>query len=172
MGLITHADTEDEMDKRDLQTIEMSPIGRVRRTSPDEDDRDRSLTCEIVLVEELTGALDGLDEWSHIYVIYWLSQVPRAEEPIVHFPTHKTGSPPLGILATRAPIHPNPIGLTLVELVRREKNVLLVRGLDAYDGTPVLDIKPYPDWERGRFIVVTDFKAPEWVRRIIRQESP
>jgi tRNA (Thr-GGU) A37 N-methylase len=66
----------------------------------------------------------------------------------------------LGILATWAPIHPNPIGLTLVELVRREKNVLWVRGLDAYDGTPVLDIKPYPDWERGRLIVVTNSSSP------------
>jgi tRNA-Thr(GGU) m(6)t(6)A37 methyltransferase TsaA len=158
------------MEGSDLQIIEMSPIGWVRRTSPDEDTRDRSLLCQIVLAEELADALDGLDEWSHVYVIYWLSDVPRSEEPIVHFPSHRDGAPPLGILATRAPIHPNPIGLTLVELVKREKNVLLVQGLDAYDGTPVLDIKPYPDWERGQFIVVTDFRAPGWVRRIVQEE--
>jgi tRNA-Thr(GGU) m(6)t(6)A37 methyltransferase TsaA len=157
------------MDGSNPQIIEMSPIGYVRRTSPDEDTRDRSLLCQIVLAEELADALDGLDEWSHVYVIYWLSDVPRAEEPILHFPGDKDTSPPLGILATRAPIHPNPIGLTLVELVKREKNVLRVRGLDAYDGTPVLDIKPYPDWEKGQFIVVTDFRAPEWVRRIVQQ---
>jgi tRNA (Thr-GGU) A37 N-methylase len=72
----------------------------------------------------------------------------------------------VGILATRAPIRPNPIGLTLVELVQREKSVLLVRGLDASDGTPVLDIKPYPDWERGRLIVVTDFRVPKWLEKI------
>ncbi len=53
----------------DLQIIEMGPIGWVRRTSPDEDTRDRSLLCQIVLAEELTDALDGLDEWSHVYVI-------------------------------------------------------------------------------------------------------
>jgi tRNA (Thr-GGU) A37 N-methylase len=41
-----------------------------------------------------------------------------------------------------------------------------VRGLDAIDGTPVLDIKPYPDWEEGLWIVVTDFRAPEWLREI------
>jgi len=80
-------------------------------------------------------------------------------------------SPPLGILATRAPIHPNPIGLTLVELVKRDENVLLVRGLDAYDGTPVLDIKPYPAWERGRLVVVTDVRIPEWVRRVVEQQT-
>ena len=159
------------MKESELQVIEMRPIGHVRRAGPDEDERDRSLMCEIVLVEELAGALDGLDEWSHVYIIYWLSDVPRPEKPIVHFPSNKAGSDRLGILATRAPIHPNPIGLTLVRLIRREKNMLQVQGLDAYDGTPILDIKPYPDWERGQFIVVTDFRVPEWVRNIVRQES-
>jgi tRNA (Thr-GGU) A37 N-methylase len=62
-----------------------------------------------------------------------------------------------------------PIGVvrrTSVELVKRTQNVLWVRGLDAYDGTPVLDIKPYPDWQR-ELIVVTDFRVPEWLREII-----
>jgi tRNA-Thr(GGU) m(6)t(6)A37 methyltransferase TsaA len=156
------------MEGNDLRKIEMSPIGFVRRTSPDEDVRDKALFSEIVLVQDLACALDGIEGWSHIYVIYWLDRVSRPEEPIVHFPSCGKASPPLGILATRAPIHPNPIGLTLVELIRREKNVLVVRGLDAYDGTPVLDIKPYPDWDQGQFIVVTDFRAPEWVRRIVK----
>ena len=154
-----------------LEKIEMSPVGFVRRASPDEDERDKSLVSEIVLVEGLGQALDGIEEWSHIYVIYWLDKVSRTEEPIVHFPSTKVDSPPLGIFATRAPIHPNPIGLTLVELVKREENVLWVRGLDAYDGTPVLDIKPYPDWERGRLIVVTDFRIPEWVTRVVEQKG-
>ena len=157
------------VERNNLVKIEMSPIGFVRRTSSDEDVRDRDLLSEIVLVKELTRALDGIDEWSHVYVIYWLSRVPRTEEPVVHFPGSRTELPPLGILATRAPIHPNPIGLTLVELIRREENVLLVRGLDAYDGTPVLDIKPYPDWDQGRLLVVTDFSVPEWLTRIIKQ---
>ena len=93
------------------------------------------------------------------------------EEPVLHFHCTKPKSPPLGILATRAPIHPNPIGLTLVELIKQEKNVIHVRGLDAYDGTPVLDIKPYPDWEHGRFIVVTDFRVPAWLRSIIAKRE-
>lgn len=71
------------------------------------------------------------------------------------------------ILAARSPIHPNPIGLTLVDLVKREGHVLWVRGLDAYDGTPVLDIKPYPDWEHGRLLVVTDFRIPEWLTELL-----
>jgi tRNA-Thr(GGU) m(6)t(6)A37 methyltransferase TsaA len=159
------------MEDKIIRKIEMSPVGFVRRLSPDENERDKSLISQIVLVEGLAPALDGVDEWSHIYVIYWLDQVARTEEPIVHFPSSKADSPPLGIFATRAPIHPNPIGLTLVELVKREENVLWVKGLDAYDGTPVLDIKPYPDWERGRLIVVTDFRIPEWVTKVIKRKQ-
>lgn len=154
-----------------LESIEMSPIGVVRRTSAEENERDRDLLCEIVLVDDLAPALDRLDEWSHIYVIYWLNRVEHAEGPVAHFPSREEESPPLGIFATRAPIHPNPIGLTLVELIRRERNVIVVRGLDAYDGTPVLDLKPYPDWEQGQLIVVTDFRVPEWVTRIVERQQ-
>ena len=68
-------------------------------------------------------------------------------------------------------MHPNPIGLTLVELVKREENVLWVRGLDAYDETPVLDIKPYPDWEQGQFRVVTDFEVPDWLTDIMESQD-
>ncbi len=151
------------MDDRKLDRIEIKPIGFVRRTSAKDDEKDRSLVSEIVLTSDLAKALDGIHEWSHIYVIYWLDKVMHNDEPVLHFPGAKPESAPVGILSTRAPIRPNPIGLTLVELIRREKNVIHVRGLDAYDGTPVLDIKPYPDWEHGRFIVVTDFRVPEWL---------
>jgi tRNA (Thr-GGU) A37 N-methylase len=126
----------------------------VSQASPHEHERDRSLVSKIVLNKDLAPALDGIEGWSHIYVICWLDRVLPTEDPILHFPSTDPESLPLGILATRAPIHPNPFGLTLVELIRREGNVLAVR---------VLDIKPYPDWEQGRFIVVTDFRVPEWV---------
>jgi tRNA-Thr(GGU) m(6)t(6)A37 methyltransferase TsaA len=159
------------MGDSDLGKVEMSSIGLVRRASPDENERDKSLVSKIVLGEGLGQALDGIEEWSHVYVIYWLDRVVRTEEPVVHFPSTRVESPPLGIFATRAPIHPSPVGLTLVELVRREENVLWVKGLDAYDRTPVLDIKPYPDWERGGLIVVTDFRIPEWVTRVIKQKE-
>ncbi|MGB3715035.1 MAG: tRNA (N6-threonylcarbamoyladenosine(37)-N6)-methyltransferase TrmO [Candidatus Promineifilaceae bacterium] len=159
------------MDDRKLDRIEIKPIGFVRRMSAEDDEKDRSLVSEIVLTSGLARALDGIHEWSHIFVIYWLNRVMHNDQPVLHFPGSKPQSSPVGILATRAPIHPNPIGLTLVELIKREENVLLVRGLEAYDGTPVLDIKPYPDWEHGRFIVVTDFRVPEWLRRKISKSE-
>jgi tRNA-Thr(GGU) m(6)t(6)A37 methyltransferase TsaA len=149
------------MDGHELIKIEMRAIGFVSRASPDENDRDRSLVAKIVINQALAPALDGIEDWSHIYVIFWMDRVEHKEEPVLHHTNRD-----LGIFAARSPIHPNPFGLTLVELVKREENVLWVRGLDAYDGTPVLDIKPYPDWEKG-LIVVTDFRIPEWLRRII-----
>jgi tRNA-Thr(GGU) m(6)t(6)A37 methyltransferase TsaA len=151
------------MESCELKKIEMSPIGFVRRTSQHEKERDRSLVTQIVLAKALAPALDGIEEWSHIYVIFWLDRKERKEKPVLHHP-HSS----LGIFAARSPIHPNPIGLTLVEFVNREENVLWVRGLDAYDQTPVLDLKPYPDWEQG-LQVVTEFRIPEWLRRTIEK---
>lgn len=153
---------EDSLDA----SIVLHPIGFVRRTSPDENDRDRSLVAAVVVNPDLAPALDGIEEWSHLYVIFWMDRIERPEKPILHHPSNG-----LGILAARSPIHPNPIGLTLVELVKREDNVLWVRGLDALDGTPVLDIKPYPDWSQGRLLVVTDFRIPGWLTRIIEQQE-
>jgi tRNA (Thr-GGU) A37 N-methylase len=101
------------MEQGDLETIKMRPVAVVRRAA-DENERDRSLVSEIVFARELAPALDGVEAWSHIYVICWLDRVARAEEPVLHFPRTETASPPVGIFATRAPIHPNPIGLTLV----------------------------------------------------------
>ncbi len=152
-----------EDDNCRLLRIELSPIGFVQRLSAKENERDRTLLAKIVLDGELAPALDGIEEWSHLYVIFWLDGATRTEEPVLH---HAVSD--VGIFAARSPIHPNPVGLTLVELVKREGNVLWVRGLDAYDGTPVLDIKPYPDWEQD-LLVVTEFRIPDWLARIIRR---
>ena len=144
-----------EMADRDRNTIEMRPIGFVSRALPDENERDRSLVAKIVFDNDIAPALEGID------------RVRQTAEPQL---CHQSSG--AGIFAARSPIHPNPIGLTLVELVKREGNELWVRGLDAYDGTPVMDVKPYPDWEHGRFIVVTDFEVPGWLTEIMeRQEN-
>ena len=153
------------MKERDLGKIEIKPIGFVYRKSPDDDVRDKSLVARILLNKDLMPALEGIEEWSHIYVIFWLDQVVHTREPVLQ---HLTSG--AGIFAARSPIHPNPIGLTLVELVKRDRNVLWVKGLDAYEGTPVVDIKPYPDWEQGHFQVVTDFRAPTWLTRIMEKQ--
>jgi len=155
-----------EMEEHNRNIIEMKPIGIVSRTSSVENERDRNLIAKIVVEKDLAPALDGIDEWSHIYVIFWLDRVVHAVEPELHH--HISG---VGIFAARSPIHPNPIGLTLVELVKREGNVLWVKGIDALDGTPVIDIKPYPDWEQGQLQVVTKFRIPEWLKEFITDKN-
>lgn len=142
------------------QKIEMTPIGLVKRSSPRENEKDRNLVSKIVFRKKFARGLASIENWSHVYVIFWMHKVSNKEKVLIH-PREK-----VGIFATRAPIRPNPVGLTLVEVVKREKNVLWVRGLDALNGTPVLDIKPYPDWEKGHWLVVTSFRTPTWLSNI------
>jgi tRNA-Thr(GGU) m(6)t(6)A37 methyltransferase TsaA len=150
----------------DRTMIKMRPIGFVSRASSGENERDRSLVAKVIFDEKLVAALEGIEEWSHVYVIFWLDRADHGATPEL---CHRGGG--VGVLAARSPIHPNPLGLTLVEVVKREANVLWVRGLDAYDGTPVLDVKPYPDWEQGKFILVTDFRIPEWLAEIMERRG-
>ncbi len=144
--------------------IKMRPIGFVSRASSNENEKDRSLVAKVIFDKRLVAALEGIEEWSHVYVIFWLDRGDNASTPELR---HRGRG--VGVLAARSPIHPNPLGLTLVEVVKREANVLWVRGLDAYDGTPVLDVKPYPDWEQGKLVLVTDFRIPEWLAEIIER---
>lgn len=145
--------------------IEIKPVAVVSRESADENERDRTLISKIVFDKEMTPGLQGIEDFSHIFVIFWLHLVSDSAKTLIH--PRKSADEPVGIFATRAPIHPNPIGLTVVELVRREKNILWVRGLDAIDGTPVLDVKPYPDWADGRLDIVLDFRIPDWLKKIL-----
>jgi tRNA-Thr(GGU) m(6)t(6)A37 methyltransferase TsaA len=146
-----------------LEKIEMKPIGFVQRTSSKENDKDRSLISKVVFNQTLVTALEGIEEFSHLFILFWMHNISNVDKKLV-----LPGLQSLGIFATRAPIRPNPIGLTLVELLKREENVIWVRGLDAFNGTPVLDIKPYPDWERGRWVIVTQFRSPKWLTNMIK----
>lgn len=145
-----------------LKKIEIKPIGSVKRASFDEDVKDKSLVSKIILKKDLTKALDKVEEFSHVFVIFWLNRIMNIKKTVskVH-PRGRADLPLVGIFATRTPIRPNPIGLTLVELVKRERNILWVKGLDALDGTPVLDIKPYDNWDAA-----LNFRVPKWVQRI------
>lgn len=110
----------------------------------------------IIIDPDLAKSLDGLEEFSHIIVLFWMHK-SIGEVPAKVHPQGRSELPLTGIFATRSPHRPNSIGLTIVKLLERKGNILRVRGLDAIDGTPVLDIKPhlpkddisgahYPDW--------------------------
>ena len=144
-----------------ISKIEACPIGVIHRQHADEDINDRDLISKIVIGEKYADGLVGIEDWSHLYVIFWMNKISD-EKKTLTCPGNEPDMPTVGIFATRAPVRPNPIGLTLVELVRREGNVLVVKGLDALEGTPVLDIKPYPYWVKGHWIVITDYRAPAY----------
>lgn len=105
----------------------------------------REVESEIVLRSDLSPALDGIEDFSHIVVFWWL-HLTLEEERSARLKVHPRGrreNPLTGIFATRSPVRPNLIGMTIVQLIERKDNVLQVRGLDAVDGSPVIDIKPF-----------------------------
>ena len=91
------------------------------------------------ILPEFAPGLADIEGFSHLYVI-WEFDRAAGFELIAHPPSDDR---PHGVFATRSPQRPNPIGLTVVTLLRREGRVLHVRGLDMLEGTPILDIKPY-----------------------------
>lgn len=138
--------------------IVLKPIGVVRTTAIGDEVKDKTRTSQVVMCKDLTNALDGISGFSHLFVLFWLHETSAKQRKLlkVH-PRRRKDLPLLGIFATRTMTRPNPIGLTLVELVNVEDNVLTVRGLDAFDGTPVLDIKPFDSWDNAETA-----KVPEW----------
>jgi tRNA-Thr(GGU) m(6)t(6)A37 methyltransferase TsaA len=91
------------------------------------------------ILPELADGLTDIEGFSHLFVV-WAFHRSEGHELLF---TPPTDDRPHGVFATRSPRRPNPVGLTVVELLRREGATLHVRGLDMLDGTPILDIKPY-----------------------------
>lgn len=146
------------------EPVVVRPIGVVRN-SVKEPRREgwESLESTIIVQDRWAGALDGLEGFSHIFVIYWMhlvSDEPRETTTHVH-PRGDPQIPLQGVFATRSPVRPNPIGLSVVPLIERRGNVLRVRGLDAVDGTPVLDLKPY----LAHYEDVPGATIPDWLER-------
>ena len=142
--------------------IKLNPIGYVRRESKDEDIRDRNLVSKIVVRRDLVKALDGVEGFSHLYIVFYMHKVTEEEKRTLKaHPRGRTDIPLLGVFATRISHRPNPIGLSLVELLEHRNNLLFVRGLDAFDGTPVLDLKPADSWD-----MVANARVPEWRKKL------
>ena len=91
--------------------------------------------------KEYLEGLKDLDGFSHIYLIYYFHKIKEPKLSVIPFndATHT----PRGVFSTRTPLHPNSIGLSVVELVKVEGNIVTIKGIDVLDGTPLLDIKPY-----------------------------
>ncbi len=127
-----------------------------------------NMVSSLVLDPKYTRALDGIGEFSHIIVIYWLHKINKTERLILKTHPRRDVSLPLtGIFATRSPARPNPIGISTVKLLGVNANVLTVLGLDAIDGTPVLDIKPY----MPESFSPSDVKLPAWGSATLRNRT-
>lgn len=94
----------------------------------------------IEILPEFAAGLKDIEGFSHFYVLWVFDRSPDFD--LVATPPADNGRPH-GVFATRSPRRPNPIGLTVVELLRRDGAQLHVRGVDMLDGTPILDLKPY-----------------------------
>jgi len=120
------------------------------------------VVSEVVIDSSLTEALDGLEQFSHLIVLYWMHQAPAGQPPVKVHPMGKAELPLVGLFATRSPHRPNSVGKSTVKLLERQGNILRVEGLDAIDGTPVIDIKPYiPGYDS-----TTDAEVPQWVTNL------
>lgn len=136
--------------------IKLRPIGFVRKNSQKDE------TSKVVLFDEFKEGLEGLKDFSHAFIIFWMHKISEGQRKILK--VHPRGKPELpltGVFATRSPARPNPIGLTLVRILKVEGNILTVKGLDAFDTTPVLDIKPF-----GRRSFNEEVRVPEWWKRM------
>jgi tRNA-Thr(GGU) m(6)t(6)A37 methyltransferase TsaA len=141
--------------------IDLTPIGFVKNGIEEPGTEDwQTVNSEIIIKEDLKEALSRIDEFSHIIVIYWMHKLPPSQRSIIK--VHPEANPKLplvGVFASRSPARPNPIGVTTVKLLERRDNVLKVTGLDAIDGTPVLDIKPYIPGDDS----TNEAKIPGWL---------
>lgn len=137
------------------ETVVYTPIGTVASSfnEPGDPKSLRNAESVLVLAEKYIGALDGLDRCKFILVIYHIDRSP-GYRPRVH-PMGDPSIPERGVLATRSPCRPNPIGITVAEILSVEGNRIRVTGLDALNGTPILDIKPYEE----------HFDSPEGIER-------
>ena len=116
---------------------------------------------------EFADGLEGLEQWSHVMIVTHLhAEHPDDPRPgdWRRRPRGRTDMPLLGVFAQRGRMRPNPIGITTVPIVRVEPSRLVVRGLDAVDGTPVLDVKPWaPVYDRA-----DGARVPGWFEELMR----
>ncbi len=125
------------------------------------------IVSELIVRPDLEDALDSLEKFSHLVVIFWMHLSPPGENaPHKTHPQKRTDLPLVGVFATRSPIRPNPLGVTIVKLLEKSGNVLKVIGLDAINGTPVVDIKPYLPGDS-----VSKIEVPDWVHKL-HQSTP
>jgi tRNA (adenine37-N6)-methyltransferase len=148
--------------------ISLRPIATVRcERIVHEDDHWGKVVSTITLLPDIPeDSLDGIETFSHLEIIFYMNQI-KAEEVVwgTRHPRNNPAWPKVGIFAHRARLRPNQIGLSIARLIKREGRVLTVQGLDALDGTPVLDIKPV----FREFLPREEIRQPGWVSELAKE---
>ena len=147
-----------------MENIILNPIGYVKNSVEAKKDTSWGEDLSTIMLDEsYSGGLKGLEDFSHVIVLYYLDKASfDKEKHLQRHPQNRDDMPLVGIFSQRGKDRPNTIGMTSVKVVSVGENTLTVKGLDAIDGTPVLDIKPYyPVYDKKDAVV------PEWVNRLM-----
>ncbi|MDP2718209.1 MAG: tRNA (N6-threonylcarbamoyladenosine(37)-N6)-methyltransferase TrmO [Dehalococcoidia bacterium] len=147
------------------EEINIKPIGVVRNAIKNKEHHGwNKIKSEITVNKKFVPCLDGLQEFSHIIVFFWLHQVTPEERATKRArPLRQSDIPEMGIFAWHSSRRPNPIGMTIVKLHKIEGDKVTVQGLDAIEGTPVLDLRPYLE----KYYHVDNLKEPPWVNEVM-----
>ena len=141
-------------------------IGYIERPGADLADRDACYEPHresmLVILPRWEAALASIEQYSHLIVVFWLDQAKRARKPRLLRPEGRDDFPEVGIFATRTPRRPNPLGISTPRLLRRDANTLWVTGIDAWPGTPILDVKGYTPRDDHH----PDATVPDWLHQL------
>ena len=150
--------------------IRFQPISVVHTKAGDDDVKEKGdQEGELKILPEFAEGLDGIEGYSHLFVLAYFDRLrPEQIGPLKVKPRallrrgfSLDNLPELGVFALDSPTRPNPIGVTLVGVLRRDGSRIIVHGLDFFDGTPILDIKTYRSQYR-----TDEFTVPEWFRKL------
>lgn len=147
-----------------MKEIIMKPIGYVENDVKNKKDVSWGEDVSRILLEkEYYTGLSGLEEFTHAIIVYYLDKaVYKREEHLQRRPQNREDMPLVGIFSQRGKDRPNKIGMTSVQIIAVDERSLVVNGLDAINGTAVLDIKPYyPVYDKK------DADVPDWVNRLM-----
>lgn len=148
------ASTEPDAPPPAARKLEMQPIGVIHK---------ENTAAWIEIDRQFHDGLLGIGDFSHVWVFWWFDRndTPAKRATLQVHPRGNRRNPLTGVFATRSPARPNLIALSLCRIQRLEGTVLYLEGIEAFDGTPVVDLKPYlPELDRAENI-----RLPDWVRR-------
>jgi len=149
--------------------IKLRPIGYVKSGMPIDSSVKWNRWSEesiVEIYEEYAEGLAGLEEFSHVFIIYFMHMAKWRREDIRLRPRRREDMPEVGVFAFRGRNRPNPIGLAVCEITEIKQNTLKVKGLDAYPETPILDIKPYDYYD-----VVKNPRVPNWFKKLWQENK-